>query len=62
MKKHKLLLDKSNQSVLVKKLQGVKMSKRETQKLHRTVRIIQKRQTSIENNKKNEEQFKKLFF
>lgn len=62
MIKNNLILDRKNRDVLVKKVQGYKMNKSETKRLHRTNRIIQKANIKVQTNIKNESKFNELFF
>jgi hypothetical protein len=62
LKTYKLILDKVNQDVLVKKLNHQKMNKKETKRLHRTKRIIEKSYIKVQVNIKNEEKFNNIFF
>lgn len=62
LRTYKLILDRKNQEVLVKKLYNQKMNKTETKRLHRTNRIIQKSYAKVQTNITNEQKANKLFF
>lgn len=53
MKTYDLILDKKNKRVLVKKLHNKPMTKREKQRLHRTIRVIETAKQNVELNQQH---------
>ena len=62
MKTYKLILDRKNQEVLIKKLYCQKMNRIEMKKLIRTVRIIEKSYNKVQINIQNEKKINDIFF
>ena len=62
MKTYKLILDRKNQEVLIKKLYCQKMNRIELKKLIRTVRIIEKSYNKVQINIQNEKKINDIFF
>ena len=53
MKTYDLILDEKNKKVLVKKLHNQPMTKREKQRLHRTIRVIETAKQNVEFNQQH---------